>query len=516
MKGSRILIVEDERITALDIKYRLEDSGYVVTGMASSGQVAIEKAEGTRPDLVLMDIMIEGDMDGAQAAFQIHTRFGIPVIFLTAYADEDTLGRAKIAEPFGYILKPFEDKDLYTNIEITLYKHRVEQELKEKEAWVSATLKNMADAVIATDTSGTIKHLNPMAEILTGWTESNAVGKPLSEIIQVSYINGEMITDLVLKVLENGVFEGRDDEDLLLFSNGLKYPISITGTSIKNDKNEVIGIVYVFADITRQKQEKENLLNAKLSAETANNTKSEFLANMSHELRTPLTSIIGFSDLLLEETFGELNEKQHKYLQNVSSSGKHLLDLINSILDLSKVEAGKMQMAYEHFNVSEVISEINAIVVPLALKKGISLDISIDPKMHNMRADKLKFRQIMYNLASNAIKFTNNSGHVYIEGTLSGKLAQFRVKDDGIGISKIDQLKIFNPFTQIDSSSTRKYEGTGLGLALVKKFVELHGGYVWVESELGQGSIFSFIIPYDGVLPTSQKQATDKLQETSI
>jgi signal transduction histidine kinase len=175
-----------------------------------------------------------------------------------------------------------------------------------------------------------------------------------------------------------------------------------------------------------------------------------------------------------------------------------------------------MQMAYEYFNVAEVISEINAIIVPLALKKGISLDISIDSNMCNMKADKLKFRQIMYNLASNAIKFTNNSGHVCIEGNLSGKLAKFRVKDDGIGISKVDQLKIFNPFTQIDSSSTRKYEGTGLGLALVKKFAELHGGYVWVESELDKGSIFSFIIPYDGVLPTSYKQVTDKLQETSI
>ncbi len=516
MKGSKILIVEDERITALDIKYRLEDSGYVVTAVVSSGKNAIEKAEETRPDLVLMDIMIDGEMQGTEAAFHIHSHFGIPIIFLTAYADENTLRRARIAEPFSYILKPFEDKDLYTNIEIALYKHRVEQELKEKEEWVSATLKSMADAVVATDTSGAIKHLNPIAEILTGWKESKALGKPLSEILQISYANGEMIDNLVRKVLEDGVFEGRNDEDLLLLRNELKIPISITGTSIKNDRNIVKGIVYVFTDITTQKQEKEKILTAKLSAEVANNTKSEFLANMSHELRTPLTSIIGFSDLLLEETYGELNDKQRKYLNNVSSSGKHLLDLINGILDLSKVEAGKMQMAYEYFNVAEVINEINSVIAPLALKKGISLDISIDPKMHNMKADKLKFRQIMYNLASNAIKFTNNSGHVCIEGNLSEKLAKFKVKDDGIGISKEDQLKIFNPFTQIDSSSTRKYEGTGLGLSLVKKFVELHGGYVWIESELGKGSIFSFIIPYEGVIPTSKKQVTDKLQGTHV
>jgi signal transduction histidine kinase len=264
-----------------------------------------------------------------------------------------------------------------------------------------------------------------------------------------------------------------------------------------------MGIVYIFSDITTQKQEKESLLNAKLSAEAANSTKSEFLANMSHELRTPLTSIIGFSELLLEEAYGELNDKQRKYLNNVSSSGKHLLDLINGILDLSKVEAGKMQMTYEQFNVAEVLNEINSVIAPLALKKNITLEISIDPNLHNIRADKLKFRQIMYNLASNAIKFTNENGHVYVEGNLSEKLAKFKVKDDGIGISKEDQLKIFNPFTQIDSSNTRKYEGTGLGLSLVKKFVELHGGYVWVESELCKGSTFSFIIPYEGVHPSS-------------
>jgi len=515
MKGSRILIVEDERITALDIKYRLEDSGYVVTGIASSGKAAIESAEETKPDVVLMDIMIEGDMDGTQAALHIHDRFNIPVIFLTAYADEDTLRKAKIAEPFGYILKPFEDKDLQTNIEITLYKHRVEQELREKEAWVSAILKSMADAVIATDVSGTIRHLNPTAEILTGWKEYEAVGKPLFGIFRISTANDEMITDLVPKVLENGVFKGGDNEDLFLSREHIKVPVSITGTSIKNDRNEVIGIVYVFADVTAQKQEKEDLLNAKLSAEAANNSKSEFLANMSHELRTPLTSIIGFSDILLEETFGEINEKQHKYLQNVSSSGKHLLDLINSILDLSKVEAGKMQISYEYFNVSDVISEINAIAVPLALKKDVSLDIRIDPMMNNMKADKLKFRQIMYNLASNAIKFANHRGHVSIEGSLSGNLAQFRVKDDGIGISKTDQPKIFTPFTQADSSGARRYEGTGLGLALVKKFVELHGGHVWVESEPGKGSVFSFIIPYDGV-PTSEKQMIDKTQDAFL
>jgi PAS domain S-box-containing protein len=371
----------------------------------------------------------------------------------------------------------------------------MEQKLKENEAWISATLKNIPDAVITTDITGKVKNLNPMAELLTGWKESNAVGKQLTEILQISYSHGEIVNDLVHRVLINGVFKTNEYEELFLLKKDAKIPISITGTSIKNDKNEEVGIIYIYADITAQKQEKEKLINAKLNAESANNKKSEFLANMSHELRTPLTSIIGFSDILLEQTFGELNEKQYKYLQHVSSSGKHLLDLINGILDLSKVEAGKMQMSYEYFNVAEVINDINSVVAPLALKKGISLDINIDPKMQNIKADRVKFRQIIYNLASNAIKFTDSGGHVWIEGRISGKMAQFKVKDDGIGISKADQLKIFNPFTQIDSSAANKYEGTGLGLALVKKFVELHGGDVWVESDVGKGSVFSFTIP---------------------
>ncbi|MCQ1535866.1 PAS domain S-box protein [Methanosarcina sp. KYL-1] len=255
----------------------------------------------------------------------------------------------------------------------------------------------------------------------------------------------------------------------------------------------------VCRDITERKQAEEELLNAKLSAEAASKSKGEFLATVSHELRTPLNSIIGFSDVLLQGMFGSLNEKQTGYINHISKSGKHLLNLINDILDISKVEAGKTELACEQFNVYHAINEIKTIVSPLAIKKNICLDVKVDiePQPGMIFADKTKFKQILYNLTSNAIKFTPEKGNVTIEARRSGNFVQVSVKDTGIGISKNDIDKLFQPFKQLNPYLTREYEGTGLGLALVKKFVEMHGGEIRVESKVGEGSIFTFLIPSD-------------------
>jgi signal transduction histidine kinase len=199
--------------------------------------------------------------------------------------------------------------------------------------------------------------------------------------------------------------------------------------------------------------------------------------------------------VLLDETFGNLNDKQTTYLNHISKAGKHQLSLINDILDLSKVDAGKMELHCEQFHVSHVIDEVKAIISSLAIRKNINLDIKIDLQVESIYADKTKFKQILYNLTSNAIKFTPEKGYVTIEAQHSGDFIQVSVKDTGIGITKSDMDKLFEPFKQLNSYITREYEGTGLGLALVKKFVELHGGKIWVESKVGEGSIFTFVIP---------------------
>ena len=243
------------------------------------------------------------------------------------------------------------------------------------------------------------------------------------------------------------------------------------------------------------KSERDKLEMASRELAAASRTKSEFLANMSHELRTPLNSIIGFSEILHDGVFGPVNEKQAKYVNNVLVSGKHLLQLINDILDLSKVEAGKIELVYEDFSVSDAINEVRTLTASIAAKKSIVVDLSVDEGLTMIHADEGKFKQILYNLLSNAIKFTPENGSVTVGARQSGDMAEISVTDTGIGISEENQKKLFQPFIQADATTSREYGGTGLGLSLVKKFSELHGGTAWAESEIGKGSAFTFTIP---------------------
>ncbi|WMW26126.1 ATP-binding protein [Methanolobus sediminis] len=258
------------------------------------------------------------------------------------------------------------------------------------------------------------------------------------------------------------------------------------------EKNIVIGTIQ---DVTERKKTEDALLHAKIVAEAANRSKDEFLATMSHELRTPLTSVIGFSDVLLDRTFGDLDEKQTRYVRHISDAGKHLLKLINDVLDISKVEAGKMELLVEEFSVPVAIDEVQVLLSPLAKKKHIKMEVDIEPEVNIINADRTKFKQILYNLGSNAIKFAPERSSVDISGKLMGSVIVISVEDSGIGISEEDIDKLFHPFTQLNSYLARDQKGTGLGLALVRKFVELHEGRVWVESRFGEGSKFSFSIP---------------------
>jgi signal transduction histidine kinase len=229
--------------------------------------------------------------------------------------------------------------------------------------------------------------------------------------------------------------------------------------------------------------------------EAANRHKSEFLANMSHELRTPLNAIIGFSEVLQEKLFGELNEKQAEYTSDILTSGQHLLSLINEILDLSKVEAGRMELELASFDLPLAIDNARTFVRERAVKHGITLDVDVDDRLGEYVGDERKIKQILLNLLSNAVKFTPEGGRISITANKTENGAEISVSDTGIGIAPEDQPKIFEEFRQVGSDSTHKIEGTGLGLTLAKKFVELHGGKIWVESEVGKGSTFTFTLP---------------------
>jgi len=259
-----------------------------------------------------------------------------------------------------------------------------------------------------------------------------------------------------------------------------------------------------------QELQKKNaeLESARSVAEKANLAKTDFLANMSHELRTPLNSIIGFSEVLQDQMFGKLNEKQQEYVTNILTSGIHLLSLISDILDLSKVESGKMELEQSTFPLRESLDVSMMMLRETALSGGIALHLDLAPEADvRIEADQRKLNQILFNLLSNAVKFTPPAGAVDVSAVRSGDFIEISVADTGPGISREDMPKLFQTFTQLESVHTRELEGTGLGLALTRQLVELHGGSVRVESEIGTGSRFSFTIPLTQAATASRPEA---------
>jgi len=247
-------------------------------------------------------------------------------------------------------------------------------------------------------------------------------------------------------------------------------------------------------EIAEHERTAQALVEASQAAEAANEAKSEFLANMSHELRTPLNSIIGFSEVMIDDMAGPVTDDQKEYLNDILESGKHLLSLINDILDLSKVEAGKMDLEFGEISLKDLLEASLIMFKEKAMKHNIKLSTDISEDVGHIVADERKLKQVMFNLLSNAIKFTPDGGKVGIKGSKIDKEVQITVWDTGVGISKKDMNKLFQPFQQIETMLTKKQPGTGLGLNLSKKLVELQGGRLWVESQVGKGSKFSFTI----------------------
>jgi signal transduction histidine kinase len=242
------------------------------------------------------------------------------------------------------------------------------------------------------------------------------------------------------------------------------------------------------ARLLREIEEKSRQL------EAASQHKSEFLANMSHELRTPLNAIIGFSEVLSERMFGEINEKQAEYIGDILQSGQHLLSLINDILDLSKIEAGRMELELSDFDLPSTIENTLILVRERALRRGIALALAVDERLGKIRADERKVKQVLLNLLSNALKFTPEGGKIEVRAAVNDGMAQIAVADTGEGIAPEEQEAVFEEFRQVGTPS-KKVEGTGLGLAISRKFIELHGGKIWVDSQVGKGSTFAFTLP---------------------
>jgi hypothetical protein len=272
--------------------------------------------------------------------------------------------------------------------------------------------------------------------------------------------------------------------------------ILFTAAPIRDHNNEIIGAIETLQDISLSKQAEQAMLEAKMLAENTSRTKSEFLCNMNHELRTPLNLILGYADLLLAEETGTLNEEQRHFSEIIKFAGSRFLDLVDSLIYIAEIEEGKMELDVDLFSVPNLMSDVKRMLSSQALKKGVSLEFDIHPSVTVVYADKSKIKTILHHLISNGIKFTPSGGTVLVivRQNQNNELKMI-VKDNGIGISEDDQKRLYNAFVQLDWSLNRKFEGSGLGLSIVKKFVEVQGGTISLESKPGEGSTFEVILP---------------------
>ena len=354
---------------------------------------------------------------------------------------------------------------------------------------------NASDAIVTVDLENRITSWNQAAENIFGWKAKEVIEKKLSKILVPQYGHAKM--EKIIKSVISGIpISGVDV--VCPHKNGKTVDVSLSVSPLRDANQNIVGLSGILRDITERKQSEEIYMeNQRLLY--ASKTKSDFLANMSHELRTPLNSILGFSELLMQKSPGELNEKQVHYLDNVITSGKFLLNIINDILDISKVEAGKMELVIEKFPVSQVINETLNLIKEKAMNHNIILKKEFDPDLDFIEADKQRFKQVLFNLLTNSIKFSKKGGGtITIRTEKDGDMAKFSVTDTGIGIKKEDMGWLFQTFEQLDSGITKNYGGTGLGLAISKNLVELHGGRITAESKYGVGSTFSFTLPIKG------------------
>ena len=421
------------------------------------------------------------------------TRFPA-VVSVTALRDEHD-------HIIGYLLI---GTDNTARKEVEEEQEKLAQRLRDQQFYTRSLIDSNIDAMMVTDPAGIITDVNKQLEVLTGCTRSELIGAPFK-----NHFTDPARAEMSIKlVLQNKKLT--DYEITAKTMEGKETVVSFNATTFYDRERKLQGMFASARDVTEQKrvdlvlQEKNiELESARAVAEKTNLAKSDFLANMSHELRTPLNSVIGFSEVLLDQLFGSINEKQRDYVNNILGSGRHLLSLINDILDLSKVEAGKMVLDLNNFPLRQTLDASLMMLKEKAFKEGIIINLDFNAHADvNIVADQRKLKQILFNLLSNAVKFTPAGGTVDVSALRDGNFIEITVADTGMGIKHEDIPKLFQSFTQLESVYTKKFEGTGLGLALTRQLVELHGGRIWVKSTFGAGSRFIFTLPLTQVAIT--------------
>lgn len=377
--------------------------------------------------------------------------------------------------------------------EMSVKLHHGQVALKEAEQKYRSIFENATVGIYrsTTDSKGQLLTVNPAFAQIMGYESPEVMVASVTDISSQLYVNSTDRERLRQLLREKGMVQGF--EALFHRKDGEIIDVSISGNVIKKENGEILYYEGILEDITEKKLANQFRI-AKEAAEAANKHKSEFLANMSHELRTPLNAILGYTELILDKIYGEVPDKIREVLERLDKNGRHLLNLINDVLDLSKIEAGQLVLSLDEYSMEDVIQTVITSVEALAAEKNLKLKVMIPADLKIGKGDQQRIAQVLLNLVGNAIKFTEQ-GEVKVEVGVSDETFFISVSDTGPGISKPDQKKIFEEFQQADGSSTREKGGTGLGLSIAKKIVEMHGGQIWVESTLGKGSNFRFTLP---------------------
>lgn len=493
----RVLIVEDEGIVALDMQQTLAELGYDAFAIASSAEEAFIQVTKRLPDVVLMDIRIKGTVDGISTARRIRQFLDVPIIYLTAHADEATLERVKQTEPYGYLMKPVNADKLRTAIEIAVHRHRIDVALQKSKEQLLAVLENIGDGVVVADVNGSFTHYNAAAYRILGrgadggspsaWAQEFSVYRldgitpfPADELPLAQAIRGKS-TDQIEMVIRPA---SRDQPTFL----------TVTGRPIKDANGRTTGGVVILHDITLRKQAEETLNRTAEALRSSNYDLERFAFVASHDLQQPLRMVTGFVELIESRYAAKLDPTAREFIANALDGARRMERLIKDLLALSRV--GTPRTPPESVDSSRILEQVLVTLrVPIeeagAIVRGSKLPLVL--------ADPVQLGQIFQNLIGNALKFRSNAApRIDISARRVGADCEFLVTDNGIGIAPEHREQIFEMFERLPGRE--RHTGSGIGLAICKKIAERHGGRIWVDSGIAPGSVFHFTVPIADML----------------